>query len=128
MTRTHIRARVRRAMLRVAIAATALALAACSGAPARPESGGIDVTPKANKNYIVDGRALSFVELEALVATTPPTMIVLEQSRIRRGAACIVMLGLAADIPVWTRTLNGRVQKLKADVKSSEVETIENCR
>lgn len=110
------------------VAAAALALAACSEAPTRPEQGGIDVTPKANKNYIVDGRTLSFVELETLVATTPPTTIVLEQSRIRAGAACIVMLGLKSDIPVWTRTLSGHMHKVRADVKSSDVETIEKCR
>ena len=117
-----------RTTLVLATAALALGLAACSEAPARPESGGIDVTPKANKNYIVDGRMLSFVELEALVSTTHPTMIVLEQSRIRGGAACIVMLGLGSDIPVWTRTLNGHMHKVKADVKSSDVETIDKCR
>ncbi len=107
--------------------ALALAIAACSEAPTRPE-GGIDVTPKANKNYIVDGRVLSFVELEALVSSTPPTSIVLEQSRIRQGAACIVMLALKADIPVWTRTLSGHMHKVRADVKSSDVETIDRCR
>ncbi|HEV7491449.1 MAG TPA: hypothetical protein VGO25_11620 [Rhodanobacteraceae bacterium] len=105
----------------------ALAVAACSEAPTRPEDG-IDVTPKANKNYIVDGRVLSFVEFEALVSSTPPASIVLEQSRIRQGAACIVMLSLKNDIPVWTRTLNGRMHKVRADVKSSEIETIEHCR
>ena len=117
------------ALARRAFATTALALAvaACSEAPTRPEDG-IDVTPKANKNYIVDGRVLSFVELEALVSSTPPASIVLEQSRIRQGAACIVMLGLKTDIPIWTRTLNGRMHKVRADVKSSDVETIERCR
>lgn len=115
-------------MLCVATVAFALGVAACSEVPMRPDAGGIDVTPKANKNYIVDGRMLSFVELETFVSTTPPKTIVLEQSRIRRGAACVVMLGLRTDIPVWTRTLNGRMHKVKADVKSSDVETIEKCR
>ena len=110
-----------------ATTALALAVAACSEVPTRPEDG-IDVTPKANKNYIVDGRVLSFVELEALVSSTPPASIVLEQSRIRQGVACIVMLGLKADIPIWTRTLNGRMHKVRANVKSSDVETIERCR
>jgi len=112
----------------IAAAALSLVLGACSEAPARPDEGGIDVAPKANKNYLVDGRALSFVELEALVASKPPTLIVLEQSRTRKGAACIVMLGLKTDIPVWTRTLNGHMHKVKADMKSSDVEPLENCR
>ena len=111
-----------------AAAAFSLALGACSETPARPEEGGLDVTPKANKNYLVEGRVVSFVELEALLAAKPPTTIVLEQSRVRKGAACIVMLGLATDIPVWTRTLNGHMHKVKADVKSSDVEHIEDCR
>src|SRR3954470_17964553 len=109
MTRNDLHAHARHAFILIASAALALGLAACSDAPTRPEAGGIDVTPKANKNYIVDGRVLSFVELETLVSTTPPTTIVLEQSRIRKGAACIVMLGLRTNIPVWTRTLSGRM-------------------
>jgi len=118
----------RRVIALLAGAALALAICACSETPARPETGGIDVTPKANKNYIVDGRVLSFVELEKLVAETPPTSIVLEQSRIRQGVACIVMLGLRSDIPIWTRTFSGRMHKVRADVKASDVETIEKCR
>jgi hypothetical protein len=112
----------------IPLMAAALALAACSDKPVRPETGGIDVMPKANKRYAVDGEVLSFVELEQRLAEHPPTSIVLEQSRIRQGAACIVMLGLKTDIPVWTRTLNGRMHKVKADVKSSDVENIEKCR
>jgi len=108
--------------------AMALALAACAEKPVRPETGGIDVTPKANGHYIVDGEVLTFAELEARLAGKPPTAIVLEQSRVRQGAACIVMLGLKTDIPVWTRTLNGRMHKVKADVKSSDVENIGKCR
>ena len=119
--RCHVRAGVAAALL-------SIVLGACSEAPARPEEGGLDVTPKANKNYLVEGRVVSFVELEALVAAKPPTMIVLEQSRVRKGAACIVMLGLKTDIAVWTRTLNGHMHKVKADVKSSDVEHIEDCR
>jgi hypothetical protein len=122
------RTRSRGAMALFTTCVLALCLAACNEVPTRPEEGGIDVTPKANKNYIVDGRVISFVELEALVAATPPTTIVLEQSRIRRGAACIVMLGISTGIPVWTRTLNGRMHKVRADVKSSDVEHIEDCR
>lgn len=128
MIRNDLAKRARRAITPFAGVALALAVGACSETPARPETGGIDVTPKANKNYIVDGRVLSFVELEKLVAETPPSSIVLEQSRIRQGAACIVMLGLKTDIPIWTRTLNGRMHKVRADVKSSDIETIERCR
>lgn len=106
-----------------------LALAACAEKPVREEAGSIDVRPKANKNYIVDGdRTLTFVELEKLVAETKPTSIVLEQTRMRQGAACIVMLGLSTNIDVWTRTLNGRMHKVRADVKSDDVENIEKCR
>src|SRR3954464_5202767 len=128
MTRNDLHAHARRAQMAIATAALAIGLAACSDAPTRPEAGGIDVTPKANKNYIVDGRVLSFVELETLVSTTPPTTIVLEPLRSSKGAACIVMLRLRPNIPVWTRTLSGRMHKVKADVKSSDIETIENCR
>lgn len=128
MTSNDSATRARRVTALLAGAALALAVGACSETPARPESGGIDVTPKANKNYIVDGRVLSFVELEKLVAETPPSSIVLEQSRIRQGVACIVMLGLRTDIPIWTRTFSGRMHKVRADVKSSDVETIEKCR
>jgi hypothetical protein len=118
-------------MIRYSLTAlvVALALAACAEKPVRTEAGGIDVRPKANKNYIVDGeKTLTFVELEALVAAHPPTTIVLEQTRMRQGAACVVMLGLKANIEVWTRTMNGRMHKVRADVKSEDVENIEKCR
>jgi hypothetical protein len=111
------------------LAAVTLALAACSEKPVRPESGSIDVRPKANRNYIVDReRTLTFVELEKLIDEKKPTSIVLEQSRIREGAACVVMLGLRTNIDVWTRTLNGKMHKVRADVKSDDVENIEKCR
>jgi hypothetical protein len=123
----HLHAR--RAIPLLATAALALGVAACAEKPVRSEEGSIDVRPKANKNYIVDGeKTVTFVELEKLVAEKPPTSIVLEQSRIREGAACIVMLGLKTDIPVWTRTLNGRMHKVRADVTSSDVANIEKCR
>ena len=118
--------RARRAPAVLAIAA--LALGACSEKSVRPESGVIDVTPKANGHYVVDGDVLTFAELEKRIAEQPPAGILLETSRIRHGAACIMMLGFKTDIPIWTRTLNGQTHQLKADVKSSEVETIEKCR
>ena len=109
--------------------AAALLLAACAENATRPDDGAIDVRPKANKNYIVDGeKTITFVELEQLVADTKPTSIVLEQTRMRQGAACVVMLGLSTNIEVWTRTLNGRMHKVKADVKSEDVANIEKCR
>jgi len=112
-----------------AIAASVFVLGACAEKPARTEAGSIDVRPKANKNYIVDGeKTITFVELEQLVADTKPTSIVLEQTRMRQGAACVVMLGLSTNIEVWTRTLNGRMHKVKADVKSEDVANIEKCR
>jgi hypothetical protein len=127
MTRHSFSAR--RAFTLTLTFALALAAAACSEKPVRPVDGGLDVRPKANKIYIVDGeKTITFVELEKLLADKPPTSIVLEQSRIRAGAACIVMLGIKTEIPVWTRTLNGRMHKVRADVKSSDVENIEKCR
>ena len=121
---------MRRGDFRVPCAAflAAVALAACSEKSVRPESGTLDIVPKANKHYVVNGDVLTFVELEKRVAEQPPAAILLEQSRIRQGAACIMMLALKADIPVWMRTLNGQTNKLKADVKSTDVENIEKCR
>jgi hypothetical protein len=119
----------KRLFLFFAIAASTFVLGACADTPVRTEAGSIDVRPKANKNYIVDGeKTITFVELEQLVADKKPTSIVLEQSRMREGAACIVMLGLSTHIDVWTRTLNGRMHKVKADVKSEDVANIEKCR
>ena len=55
------------------VAIAALALAACTEKAVRPESGVIDVTPKANGHYVVDGEVLSFAELEKRIADQPPT-------------------------------------------------------
>jgi hypothetical protein len=120
---------MRRDLFRTSILlAAALAAGACTEKSVRPESGVIDVTPKANGHYVVDGEVLTFAALEKQVAEQPPSAILLEPSRIRQGAACIMMLGLKADVPIWTRTLNGQTHQLKADVKSSDVEHIEKCR
>jgi hypothetical protein len=124
MRRKDFRARRAPALLAIAV----LALGACSEKSVRPESGVIDVTPKANGHYVVDGDVLTFAELDKRIAEQPPAGILLETSRIRHSAACIMMLGFKTDIPIWTRTLNGQTHQLKADVKSSEVETIEKCR
>jgi hypothetical protein len=116
-------------MLRTILPAIAmLALAACTEKAVRPENGVIDVMPKANGHYAVDGELLTFVELEKRIADQPPAGILLETSRIRHGAACIMLLGFKSEIPIWTRTLNGQTHQLKSDVKSTEVETIEKCR
>ena len=115
-------------MRKIVLAIALFALAACSEKAVRPESGVIDVTPKANGHYVVDGEVLTFVELETRIAERPPAGILLETSRIRHGAACIMLLGFKSEIPMWTRTLNGQTHQLKADVKSAEVETIEKCR
>ena len=121
--------KTKRRVILFAITASAFVLGACAEKPVRSEEGSIDVRPKANKNYIVDGeRTITFVELEKLVAEKKPTSIVLEQTRMRQGAACVVMLGLSTGIDVWTRTLNGRMHKVKADVKSEDVANIEKCR
>jgi hypothetical protein len=108
--------------------ASALALGACSEKSVRPETGVIDVMPKANGHYAVDGESLSFAELEKRIAEQPPAGILLETSRIRHGAACIMMLGFKTGIPIWTRSLNGATHEVKSDLKSSDVETIEKCR
>ena len=90
--------------LRVLIlpAIAALALAACSQKAVRPETGVIDVTPKANGHYAVDGELLTFAELEQRIAEQPPAGILLETSRIRHGAACIMMLGFKTETQIWT--------------------------
>jgi len=95
---------------------------------AEEAAAGIRVLPKANKNYIVDGKKMSFTELEAQLTTQPPARLVIEQSREQKGAACMVMLGIKLGIPIWTRSLNGRMQKLKVEVDSSKVDTIDKCR
>lgn len=115
-------------MRKTVLAIALLALAACTEKAVRPETGVIDVTPKANGHYAVDGESLTFVELEARIAENRPAGILLETSRIRHGAACIMMLGVKSEIPLWTRSLNGQTHQLKSDVKSSDVETIEKCR
>jgi hypothetical protein len=120
---------MRRGAFRASVVlAGALAAAACSEKSVRPESGVIDVTPKANGHYVVDGEVLTFAEIEKRIAEQPPSAILLEQSRIRQGAACIMLLGVRTEIPIWTRTLNGQTHKVKAEVKSSDVENIEKCR
>ena len=124
MMRNRLRACCAPALLAIAV----LALAGCTEKSVRPESGVIDVTPKANGHYVVDGEILTFADLEKRIADQPPTGILLETSRIRQGAACIMMLGVKTEIPIWTRTLNGSTHKVKADVKSSDVENIEKCR
>ncbi|HEY6893385.1 MAG TPA: hypothetical protein VI258_04405 [Rhodanobacteraceae bacterium] len=124
MRREHFRARA----ARIVVALTALALGACTEKAVRPDSGVIDITPKANGHYVVDGEVLTFTDLEHRIAERPPAGILLETSRIRHGAACVMLLGFKSEIPIWTRTLNGQTHELKADVKSSEVETIEKCR
>lgn len=116
-------------MTRTIVPAIALlALAACTEKAVRPDSGVIDIVPKANGHYVVDGESLTFAELETRIAEQRPAGILLETSRIRHGAACIMLLGFKNEIPLWTRTLNGQTHQLKSDVKSTEVETIEKCR
>jgi hypothetical protein len=124
MRREDFRARCAPAILAIAV----LALGACAEKSVRPDSGVIDVTPKANGHYVVDGDVLTFADLEKRIAEQPPAGILLETSRIRHGAACIMLLGFKSEIPIWTRTLNGQTHQLKSDVKSTEVETIEKCR
>ena len=121
--------KTKRRVILFAITASAFVLGACAEKPVRSEEGSIDVRPKANKNYIVDGeKTITFVELERLVADRKPTSIVLEQTRMRQGAACVVMLGLSTNIEVWTRTLNGRMHKVGIDIDKTKIDTIDSCR
>jgi hypothetical protein len=111
----------------IARAALIMGLAGCAATPPAPE-GGLRITPKANKNYFADGRTLPFAELEALLTRERPSRIVLETSRQRKGAACVVMLGMGLGIPVWTRSLNGAMREVKSELKSSEFGSIDDCR
>jgi hypothetical protein len=117
-----------RALRRIACAALfAVALAGCAAPPPAPDRG-LHIAPKANKNYFVEGRTLPFAELETLLARERPPRIVLETSRQRKGAACVVMLGIGLGIPVWTRSLNGAMREVKSDLKSSEFGSVDDCR
>ncbi|HEY6985198.1 MAG TPA: hypothetical protein VH375_03880 [Rhodanobacteraceae bacterium] len=118
----------RRALRGIAVAMLAARLAACASAPPSAPEAGLFVTPKANKHYAIEGETVPFSALETRLTSEPPSRVVIETSRQRQGAACIVMLGLKLGIPVWTRSLNGRMQQLKSDVETSEVATIESCR
>ena len=118
---------VRRASRGIGVATLAGCLAGCASTPPAPE-GGLFVTPKANKHYSVEGETVPFTTLETRLSNEPPPRVVIETSRQRQGAACVMMLGLRLGIPVWTRSLNGRMQELKSDVKTDEVATIESCR
>jgi predicted RecA/RadA family phage recombinase len=123
MTKTRTARRILPSLLLVVLAAQATRADAAEDAAA-----GIRVLPKANKNYLVDGKKMSFTELEAQLTSQPPARLVIEQSRQQKGAACMVMLGIKLGIPIWTRSLNGRMQKLKVEVDSAKVDTIDKCR
>lgn len=110
----------------LALAMLAAPLPGAQAAAVAPD--GVRVLPKANKRYLVEGTTLSFTELETRLSSERPARIVVEQSRQPKGAACMVMLAIKLDIPVWTRSLNGRMQKLIIDVESSKVDTIDSCR
>lgn len=112
---------------RLLAGALAVSLAGCA-ATLPAGSRGLHVTPKANKNYIAGGRTVSFAELESSLAHDRPPRIVLETSRQRKGAACVVMLGMGLGIPVWTRSLNGAMKEVRSDIASSEIGTIDECR
>jgi hypothetical protein len=89
---------------------------------------GLRIAPKGNKNYSVEGKMLTFNELEAELATRKPTRIVIEMSRHGDSGACAVILGLKLGIPVWTRSYNGRMKQLQIDVKPDELDKIDKCR
>jgi hypothetical protein len=110
--------------------ALALLVAGSSGAMATDEEPdpGVRIAPKGNKTYSVDGKMLTFNELETQLAANKPTRIVIEMSRHGESGACAVMLGIKLGIPVWTRSYNGRMKQLQIDVKPDEVQKIDTCR
>jgi hypothetical protein len=89
---------------------------------------GVRIAPKGNKTYSVDGKMLTFNELEALLAADKPSRIVIEMSRHGDSGPCAVMLGIKLGIPVWTRSYNGRMKHLQIEVKPDEVQKIDKCR
>ena len=110
------------------VAATlAIGLVGCAGTPSI--SDGVDVLPKAHKKYIIDGKTLSFAEFEARLQNDRPTRLVIETSRERDGAACATMLGFRLEIPVWFRSLNGRLREVRRQraPERREIIAIEQC-
>jgi hypothetical protein len=89
---------------------------------------GLRIAPKGNKTYSVDGKMLTFNELEAELQANKPSRIVIEMSRHVDSGPCAVLLGLKLGIPVWTRSYNGRMKHLQIDVKPDELDKIDKCR
>jgi len=89
---------------------------------------GVRIAPKGNKTYSVDGKMLTFNELEAELQANKPSRIVIEMSRHVDSGPCAVLLGLKLGIPVWTRSYNGRMKRLQIDVKPEELDKIDKCR
>lgn len=89
---------------------------------------GVRIAPKGNKTYSVDGKMLTFNELEAQLVANKPSRIVIEMSRHVDSGPCAVLLGIKLGIPVWTRSYNGRMKRLEIEVKPEEVDKIDKCR
>ena len=109
-------------------AALAACLTACAGSPTPAENDGLHVSVKPKKTYVIEGRTLSFTEVESLLTATPPTRIVVEWSRQREGTACLFLIGTKLGIPVWTRSLNGGMHHVHFDLDSPDVIKIDDCR
>ena len=109
------------------VLAVLAARAPCTGA-AEEAAADLHVLPKANKHYLVDGNILTFTELEERLVAEKPTRLIIEQSRQPKGVACIVMLSIKLDVPLWTRTLNGRMHKVGIDIDKTKIDTIDSCR
>jgi hypothetical protein len=108
-----------------------LAVLAARGAYAEDDdraADGVHVLPKANKHYLVDGNTLTFTELEERLVAEKPARLVIEQSRQPKGVACLIMLSIKLDIPLWTRTLNGKMHKARIDLDATKIDTIDTCR
>jgi hypothetical protein len=109
-------------------AAFAACLTACAGSPTTSANDGLHIGVKPKKTYTVDGRTLSFNEVESMLTATPPSRIVVEWSRQREGTACLFLIGTKLGIPVWTRSLNGGMHHVHFDLDSPDVIKIDDCR
>ena len=109
-------------------AALAACLSACAGEPTTSPTDGLHIGVKPKKMYTIEGRTLSFTEVESLLTTTPPPRIVVEWSRQREGTACLFLIGTKLGIPVWTRSLNGGMHHVHFDLDSPDVIKIDDCR
>ena len=116
-----------RACLRLLPAVLSLLLAACVGTPTTHDSG-LRIRVRPHKMYRIEGRTIPFTEVETMLTYSPPSRIVVEWSRQREGTACLFLIGTKLGIPVWTRSLNGGMHRVRFDLDSPDVIKIDDCR